>query len=115
MAQQRAGPEDAVGCIEIGHIGWYSERPIVDILGLVTAGNAEFIWDRNVSEWLRYHQPRYIVIHDPPWPYEMGAIEYEQKGVYRRARAFSYPSITVLRKVAAGDAASVGLPPDAVK
>jgi len=66
-------PVDAkVALMEIGTVGWYSERYIIDMLGLVNPLNAKFMGKRDFSEWLRHYSPDYIVIHDPLAPHEVG-------------------------------------------
>ncbi|MBE2217798.1 MAG: hypothetical protein IAE90_06330 [Ignavibacteria bacterium] len=64
-------PENSVvAAVEIGHIGWYSKRNIVDILGLTNPHNAEFISSGHFSKWYEVYKPDFIVAHNPPWPQE---------------------------------------------
>jgi len=63
-------PNAKIACIEIGHIGWYSKRYIIDILGLVNPYNAEFIGKRKFDEWLKYYTPDYILVWVPLRPHE---------------------------------------------
>lgn len=64
-------PENSViAAVEIGHIGWYSKRYIVDILGLTNPQNAEFISTGQFSKWYDVYKPDYIVSHEPLWPQE---------------------------------------------
>ena len=60
-------PADAsVALAEIGTVGWYSERRIIDILGLVTSGNADFVAEGDYRSWLELHPPDYILAREPP-------------------------------------------------
>ncbi|MEO8512967.1 MAG: hypothetical protein ABI543_05380 [Ignavibacteria bacterium] len=59
-----------IAAVEIGHIGWYSKRYIVDILGLTSPFNADFISSQQFSKWYDIYKPDYIVSHNPPWPQE---------------------------------------------
>jgi len=74
-------PGSSVAYLEIGQIGYYSNRKIIDVLGLVTPGAAEHV-GKNDFLWvyLRY-QPDYIIYNsmfggwidilwDQPWSRE---------------------------------------------
>lgn len=59
-------PEQAkIALVEIGTIGWYSKRYIIDILGLVTPHNAAYIGQKDTTSWLKHHSPDYILAHNP--------------------------------------------------
>ncbi len=58
--------DSSVALAEIGTVGWYSERRIIDILGLVTSGNADFVAEGDYNSWLELHPPDYILARDPP-------------------------------------------------
>ena len=70
--KENTSPDAKIACVEIGHIGWYSDRYIIDILGLVNPYNAEFIGNREFSRWMDYYEPDYIFLHDPLWVHEVG-------------------------------------------
>jgi hypothetical protein len=54
-------PDSSVAYLEIGQIGYYSRRPIVDVLGLVTAGAAQRV-AKNDFLWVYLaYQPDYII------------------------------------------------------
>jgi hypothetical protein len=66
-------PKDAkIALIEIGTVGWYSERYIIDILGLVNPFNAKFIGEKKFNAWLQHYAPNYILIHQPVTGHEAG-------------------------------------------
>ncbi len=54
-------PQDSIGYVEIGLIGYYSHRQIIDPLGLVTKGVAEHVATRDFSWALQQYQPTYIL------------------------------------------------------
>ncbi len=62
-----------VALIEIGHVGYYSERYIIDILGLVNPLNAKFIGELKLSDWLLHYDPDYILTHKVLWKHEESA------------------------------------------
>ena len=66
-------PSSSVAMVEIGAVGWHSERTIIDILGLVNPYNAEYIGDLELHQWLTHYQPDYILTHTPRWPHEVSA------------------------------------------
>ena len=67
-----ATPEDSVvAAVEIGTLGYYANRQIVDILGLVNPDNARYIGERNFDEWLKHYQVDYLVAHKPAWDHEV--------------------------------------------
>lgn len=70
--------EAKVAAVEIGIIGWYSKRYIIDILGLVNPLNAEFIGNKDTRSWLKHYKPDYILVHNPLWHFE-SAIELKIK------------------------------------
>lgn len=68
---QNTKPTDSIAMVEIGTVGYYSERPIIDILGLVNPHNAEFIGRRQFDKWLEHYHPEYFLAHQPLWGHEV--------------------------------------------
>lgn len=60
-----------IACIEIGHIGWYSKRYIIDILGLVNPYNAKYLGQKKFDKWLSHYSPDYILVWVPLRPHEI--------------------------------------------
>lgn len=76
-------PEDAsVAMVEIGTVGWYSQHPIVDILGLVSPYNAFYVGKRQFMHWLLHYQPDFILRHEPAWAHEQSIPPLEEEGLY---------------------------------
>lgn len=61
----------SVSAVEVGATGYYSNQDIIDILGLVTPQNAQFIAERQFTEWLTVYHPDYYLVHDGFWPEEI--------------------------------------------
>jgi len=91
-------PADSkIAVVEIGHLGWYSERYIIDILGLVNPMNAEFIGQKQFSKWFDYYKPDYILVHDPYWPHEQGIPELVTKGFFIEDKSFYFKGYKLLK------------------
>lgn len=76
-------PADAsVAADEVGVVGYYSHRQIVDILGLVNPYNARYIGERKFTKWLTKYHPDYYLVHDPitDWPEEVGVRQLVDQG-----------------------------------
>ena len=94
----RNTPEDSsIGLIEIGSVGWYSKRRIIDILGLVTPLNAEFVAQRKFHQWLMHYRPDYILRHKPIYSHEQSISLLEELGAYRSVDEFQIPGFVLLQ------------------
>lgn len=73
-------PADAtVEAAEIGTIGWYTHRHVIDILGLTAPKNSIHVAHADIKSWFAEDQPDYIVVHRPLWFWEdvtKGSPEY---------------------------------------
>ena len=83
-------PDAQVACIEIGHIGWYSRRHIIDILGLVNPYNATFIGKRDFDSWLYHYSPDYILAWEPLRPHEASVRTLRESGRYYPFHDFDF-------------------------
>jgi len=93
-------PDSAnVAIVEIGTIGWYSGRKIVDILGLVNPHNADYIGENKLYNWLFDYQPDFILIHDPIWPQEISSRLVLIKRLYKEKKGFLFEGYKLLEKV----------------
>lgn len=68
--QADSSPGDRIAASEIGYIGWTTERPIVDYLGLLSPESTEEIAERDVLTWIEREDVDYWVRFDPPIPVE---------------------------------------------
>jgi len=89
-------PDASVAMVEVGIVGHYSERYIVDILGVVSPKNAESVGRRRFDEWLENYEPDYILVHIPLWPHERSVIEPTRRGRYRADEGFDFPGFRLL-------------------
>jgi hypothetical protein len=72
-------PVDAtVAASEIGVLGWYGDRTIVDHLGLLDDRSAEEFARRDVVSWFLRDRPEYYVAHVPIWEIEAGSAATEE-------------------------------------
>lgn len=72
----------SVAMVEIGTVGWHSQRPVVDILGLVSPYNSAFLGERHFLHWLLHYQPEFILRHEPAWGHEQSISTLEEHGLY---------------------------------
>ena len=63
----------AVGLVESGMGGYFSNRPVVDVCGLVEPAVAAHLAGGDTSWPLRHFRPDYILLHDPVWDLEADA------------------------------------------
>ena len=101
-------PENtSVAMVEIGAVGWYSERNIVDILGLVTPYNAQLIGERKFMDWLLHYQPDYIIRHDPIWAHEQSVAPLEEQGLYVPREDAAVDGLVLLERSPSSSAESI--------
>lgn len=81
-------PGATVEAAEIGTIGWYTHRKVIDILGLTDPKNAAYIEHGDAASWLAEDKPDYIIVHRPLWPWEKVTSEDPE---YREAPYHSGP------------------------
>ena len=60
-------PGSSVGLVEIGIVGYYSDRAIVDVCGLIDPAVGPHLAVGDVSWPIRTYRPDYVMLHDPPW------------------------------------------------
>jgi arabinofuranosyltransferase len=96
--KENTSANSSVAMVEIGTVGWYADRHIVDILGLTNKFNAEFIAQGDAFSWLSKYQPDYILRHDPTWVHEVATHGLEDSGAYKRVGNFVFPGYVLLEK-----------------
>jgi hypothetical protein len=67
-------PQTRIASVEVGQIGWYSDRYLVDVLGLTSPKNSAHIAHRDVMSWIKEDHPDYVIVHKPEWPWEKGVV-----------------------------------------
>ena len=61
-----SAPDAKVAAVEIGTIGWNTDRNVDDIIGLTNPANAHLLAKRDLTTWLERDKPDYVVVHTPP-------------------------------------------------
>jgi hypothetical protein len=91
-------PGSSVGYLEIGIVGYYSQRPIVDVMGLVNAGVAPNIARGDFLWAYRHYRPDYIVHNPVFFPGVLGIVVdqpwFEQE--YRQVAELAEPGLSTL-------------------
>lgn len=85
-----------VAMVEVGLVGYYSHRYIVDMLGLVSPKNAQFIAARRFNDWLKYYQPDYHFVHDPFTAHEISVQQLAEAGSLYEHTSFQFPGYRLL-------------------
>jgi hypothetical protein len=62
--REHTPPGSSVAYIEIGQIAYYSDQPVVDLLGLVTPGAAERLERGNFLWAYQFYAPDYVLYND---------------------------------------------------
>ena len=92
-------PKNAsVALVEVGTVGWYADRHIIDILGLTNPYNAGYIAKGDADSWPIHYQPDYILIHQPLWIHETVVKYLEEVGAYAPVAQFEFPGYALLQK-----------------
>jgi hypothetical protein len=88
-------PTDSVGYFEIGIIGYYSQRPMVDALGLVNPGVASHVAAGEFTWAYQHYRPTYVLTNDL-FP-EISQVTREQwfQQEYRLVTSMSEPGYPV--------------------
>ncbi len=84
--EKNTSKESKVASVEVGALGWYAKRYIIDILGLTSPLNAHFLAQKKLRKWTEHYDPDYMVIHEPLWPQEMAANMYLKRGARKITR-----------------------------
>ena len=93
---QENTPKNAtVGAVEIGLLGWSSQRYIYDAIGLTTPRNAKYVSQHNSNMWLLEDRPDYVFVHANPWYWEVGA---QKSPEYTTALRLSNGDVVLRRK-----------------
>lgn len=87
-----------VACVEIGHIGWYSKRYTVDMLGLVNPALADYVGTRQTDKWYEIYKPEYILVHDPIAGTEVFAQKFIENGTYAIEPSFIFKGYKIYKK-----------------
>ena len=85
-------PKDAsVAVVEIGTVGWYSQRRIIDVLGLVTKDVSSYVASGDFDSWIQFFPPDYILVHEPLWEFERVIRHVSQEDGLLEVADFAFP------------------------
>ena len=110
--RQNTSTSAKVAATEIGIIGWFSQRPIIDYLGLLSVESALSLKQKDLTAWIYRNTPDYYVVHVPPWFFEGPVVSlfwfrvafqkvYETHGVavFRREMTISEAQISIVKSI----------------
>jgi hypothetical protein len=99
----------SLAAVEVGTFAFYTNRPMVDMVGLAT-DNPEFITGANNDRF--FERPAEgIIVHSPPWPHERSILDdIRAHFVYTKAIESPHPVLPLAYYVKTGPAP----PPDAI-
>ena len=89
--------DSSIAMVEIGTVGWYSEREVVDILGLVSPGLSELIARGELTGWTDVYQPDYMLVHEPLWDLERGLVELSERASVLEVTEFDFPGFRLMK------------------
>ena len=93
-------PQSAkIAMVEVGTVGWYSDRYIIDVLGLVNPHNAQFIGEKKFTKWLEFYNPDYFLVHNPLWGHEISAKVLIKNNWYKEDSRFNFPGYLLLKRI----------------
>lgn len=61
-----SAPGAKIAATEIGHIGWYTDDYVDDIIGLTNPKNAAMLQHHDFYTWLEQDKPDFVIMHTPP-------------------------------------------------
>jgi arabinofuranosyltransferase len=108
-------PNASVAMVEVGTVGWYADRRIIDILGLTNPYNADYIAKGDADSWPIRYQPDYILTHHPIWIHETVTKPLEESGAYAPVAGFNFPAYGLLSKTGKYSDAEIAQIPAAYK
>jgi len=91
-------PDSSIAMVEVGTVGWYADRHIIDILGLTNPYNAGYIAKGDADSWPMHYQPNYILTHNPIWIHETITPFLVESGAYAPLANFDIPGYSMLHK-----------------
>jgi hypothetical protein len=70
---QNSTEDQSVSATEIGVVGWFTDRPMVDYLGLLSRESADEVGRGDLASWLERERPDFYIQHAPIWAMESQA------------------------------------------
>ncbi len=57
------GPSGSIAVVEVGFLGWATERPVLDLLGLISPGALDAVKNGRTAEFFLDERPAYFVFN----------------------------------------------------
>jgi hypothetical protein len=96
--KENTAPSDAIGALEVGIVGYYAQRPMVDFAGLIQPEVAARLTEgesyEDAAEWAaERYQPEYLLLNEGDFPRLEGGYAAQHCRVVKKfsGAAFSYP------------------------
>ncbi|MEM4724029.1 MAG: DUF2079 domain-containing protein [Candidatus Hadarchaeum sp.] len=120
--KEHTPPDALIGVTEVGVIGYYAERTMVDFLGLIRPEVARALQSGNIQWALLYYQPDYVVLTrvNPLYSYDVRADEwfkaaYTSVQIFEDERFWGSPVTIYERRVPRYEIPKEGeIPPEAL-
>ena len=89
---EHSGPTDSVAAVEVGFLAYFADRPVVDLIGLGSAGALEALVGGRVADYFFMRAPTFLVRH-PVFDYVQGPVLADPRfgEAYVLERSFAEP------------------------
>lgn len=68
---RNASRKAEVTCIEIGIVGFYGKRKVIDLAGLINPSITRYLEKEDYDWWIKpYELPKFLIVHIPVWKAE---------------------------------------------
>ncbi|MDQ1159694.1 arabinofuranosyltransferase [Chryseobacterium sp. SORGH_AS 447] len=88
--------DESIGTAEIGIIGYYTDRKMIDLCGLISKDNAYYLSKRDLDSWIMKYKPDYILFHDPKWMIEADIPSHHKN--YSLVEGFNFKGYKMYKK-----------------
>jgi hypothetical protein len=68
-------PDSRIASTEIGLLGWFGDRDMIDYLGLLSKKSVSEVRRGDFTSWLTREEPDYWIVHQPAWSFEQAALQ----------------------------------------
>lgn len=94
--RENTPPSTTIGAYEVGVLGYFSNRTIIDMAGLVTPGVSRHVFLNDPYWPIRYYRPDYFIRFSPPIRgYDFAIPDTWQEQAYRPEKAIRFSDTTV--------------------
>ena len=99
---QHTENDASIAMVEIGIVGYFSDRHVIDILGLVNPINASHVAQADVVSWMKTYDADYILAHEPLWDLEEAVSIVLANGTFERVGEFQIDGLQLVKRVSDG-------------